>query len=287
MKRLRRLPVLIIYLGFTNFLVFILSIIILGGDGLNGKVEAGHYYLGNHGVYTQVIYPIYLLSRVWGILLFVSWPFVMIATLFSWAGNGSERDDNAMRVINLGRAFHIVEGFFSLLFDAWRRPDLEFFTRLTPAECVQELLTLPHWIARDSPHRKPLDLTWGGYHFELSRRDGDSVIGLHGRLYSTSHGTYIKAWYRLSTTTLLFFSIFVMFGMQLLMTGIAGLIAKVSGDSQFAVSEFSASIWPIWSRVSLVIGLLLLIALSRWWGRHRRRELARLVKEALTTSPGV
>ncbi len=62
MNRLRRLPELIVYLGMMNFLLFLLSSLLLGGDGLNGKVEADHYYLGNHGVYTEVIYPIYLLS---------------------------------------------------------------------------------------------------------------------------------------------------------------------------------------------------------------------------------
>jgi integral membrane sensor domain MASE1 len=61
------------------------------------------------------------------------------------------------------------------------------------------------------------------------------------------------------------------------------LVAKVSGTDPWVIAEFFTPIWPIWSRVSIVIGALLLVAFSGWWGRHRRRDLARLVKEALTT----
>ena len=46
---------LIVYLGMLNFVLSFLSVLLLGGDGLNGKVEAGHYYLGNHGVYIEIV----------------------------------------------------------------------------------------------------------------------------------------------------------------------------------------------------------------------------------------
>ncbi len=287
MKRLSRLPALIVYLGVMNFLLFIIFTLLLGGDGPNGKIEAGHYYLGSHGTYTEVMYPIYFFSRVQGILFFVSWPFVLVASLMLWGGVGSERDDEVMRAHCLGRAFDLAEGFFSLLFDAWRKPDLEIFTRLSPAACVQEILTLPDWIVRDTLKRRALNLTWGGNHFELSRGNwsawkGGAPIVLHGRLCSTSHGTYIKAWYRWSAESLLFFSVFAMFGVAFPLAAIEWLIVPALGISQSAAVEFFAPIWPIWSRLSFVIGLLLLIAFSGWWGRHRRRELALIVKENLT-----
>ncbi len=271
-----------------NFLLFFISSLLLGGDGLNGKIEAGHYYLGNHGDYTEVICPIYLLSRAQGILLFVSWPFVMVAALVSWTGVGSERNDDIMHAIYLGRAFDLVEGFFSLLFDSWRKPDLKLFTRLAPTACIQEILTLPDWIVRDALKRQTLNLTWGGHHFELSRYTwsawkGGAPIVLHGRLYSTSHGTYIKAWYRWSTMNLLFLSIFVTFGLMLLLSGFTWLVAEVLGINPTTIVDFLhlTSLWG-W-RLSVVIGLLLVIAISARLGRRRRRDLAHLVKEALTT----
>lgn len=289
MNRLRRLPELIVYLGLMNFLLFILSILLLGGDGLNGKVEAGHYYLGNHGEYTEVLLPIYLFSRLWGILLFVSWPFVIVAPIISWAGGGTERDDEAMRAVNLGSAYGLLEGFFSRLFDSWRRPDLEFFTRYTESECIKELILMPAWTITDSFSKEPLNLIWGGHNFELSRythrawRGLPTPLVLHGRFRSTPYGTYVKAWYRLPTMSLLFFSILSVLAIPYSIAGIFWLIATLVLRMDTATFvETIAPLGRIWAGAFLVIGLLLLIAISARLGRHRRRDLARLVKEALT-----
>jgi hypothetical protein len=289
MKRLRYLPHLIVYLGMLNFVLFFLSVILLGGDGLNGKVEAGLYYLGNHGAYTEVIYPVYLLSRLWGILFFVSFPLIMLAMILSWGVDYGDHNDSTDYVADLGKIYGFMEGFFSWLFDSWRKPDFECFTRLAQSECIQEVVTLPSWLVRDTLKKKAFNLFWGGQHFEVSLSSssfwtwrGVSLV-LHGHFQSTPHGTYVRAWYRWSTTNLLFLSIFAMFGLQFLLVGLEWLIVKVLGASQSAVVEFFSLIWPIWSKVSIVIGLLLFIAFSSWWGRHRRRELAHLVKEALIT----
>ena len=282
MNRLSRLPALIIYLSMLNCaLVFLFSS--LWGNSLFGKVEAGHYYLGNHGVYTEVVHPLYLLSWLQDILFLASLPVGLVALLIYWAGVGSERNDKAMHAIYLGRPFDLVEGLFSLLFDSWRKPDLKFFTPLTSAECLQKLLTLPGWIARDSYKKKPLDLTRGDRHFDISRylwadwNGWGTPIVLHGRLHATPHGTYLKAWYRLSSTNLLFFSIFAMVGLIDLLSGIEWLLVKIAGASQAAVVDFLGPVRPVWSRGSLVIGALLVILISR------HGDLARLVKEVLTT----
>jgi len=41
-------------LVFTNFITFIGADMYLGGDALNGYIQAGHYYLCAHGSCTQV-----------------------------------------------------------------------------------------------------------------------------------------------------------------------------------------------------------------------------------------
>lgn len=294
MKRLRYLPHLIVYLGILNFVLFFLFTFFLGGNALYGKVEAGRYYFGYQGAYVEVIYPIYLISWVQGILLLVSFPLIMLAAVFSWGANYGDHNNYTEYVANLGKIYGFVEGFFSRLFDSWRQPDLECFTRLTQTECIQEILALPSWLMRDTLKKKALNLMWGGQHFDASlsstsfwRWRGMVSLVLHGRFYSTPHGTYIKAWYRWSTVGLLFLSVFAMLGLQFSLAGIEWLIVKVLGVSQAAVVEFFSPIWPIWSKASIVIGILLLIWISNWWGRRRRRELAYLVKAALTTPSGV
>jgi hypothetical protein len=296
MKRLRYLPHLIVYLGMLNFMLFFLSILLFGGNALNGKAEAGHYFLGDHGYYVEVIYPVYLLNRLWSILTLVTWPLVILAGVAAWGVNHNSKNDDVLRLVNLGGAYGLLEGFCSWLFDAWRKPDLEFFTRLSEADCMAELIVMPTALESTAHHSKSLDFTWGGHHFELNQRawslfdpngSWDALTVLHGRFQSTPHGTYVKAWYRFSTFPLLLFSIFAMGVLAFPVFGLEWLVAKVIGTDPWIVAEFFTPIWPIWSRLSIVIGALLLIALSSWWGRRRRRDLARLLKEALTTQPGV
>jgi hypothetical protein len=40
--------------AWINLLVFIVIGILLGGDALNGYSKAGHYFLANHGKFTEV-----------------------------------------------------------------------------------------------------------------------------------------------------------------------------------------------------------------------------------------
>jgi len=290
-SNLRYLPHLVVYLGILNFILFFLSTLLVGGNALNGTVEAGRYFLGDHGYYVEVIYPVYLLNRLWSILTVVTWPLVIMAGVAAWGVDHNGPDNAPLRVVNLGNAFNLVEGFVSFAFDSWRKPDLEFFTRLTEPNCVTDLITMPPTVIDDNLQgKKLLDVTSGGHHFELGRRSWSlydtggtwmSFTVLHGRFQSTPHGTYVKAWYRFSTFPLLFLSIFAMGILAFPVFGLEWLVAKVIGTDPWIVAGFFTPIWPIWSRLSLVIGALLLVAFSGWWGRHSNRDLAHLVKNVL------
>ncbi len=195
-----------------------------------------------------------------------------------------------MRAVNLGSAYGLLEGFFSRLFDSWRKPDLEFFTRLTEPECIKKLILMPAWTTPDSFSKEPLNLTWGGHNFELSRyahrawRGLPSPLAFHGRFRSTPYGTYVRAWYRLPTMSLLFFSFLSVLAIPYSIAGIFWLIATLLLRMDTATYvETIAPIGRIWVGVFIGIGLLLLIAISAKLGRRRRRDLAHLVKEALTT----
>ena len=61
-------------LVFGGFLVF--SRLMGGGAD---HITDGKYFLANHGVYTEVSYPVYEIIRVWEILFFASIPIY-------WAG---------------------------------------------------------------------------------------------------------------------------------------------------------------------------------------------------------
>ncbi len=84
--------------------------------------------------------------------------------------------------------------------------------------------------------------------------------------------------------SLLFFSILSVLAIPFSIAGIFWLIATLLLRMDTATFvETIAPIGRIWVGVFMGIGLLLLIAISAKLGRHRRRDLAHLVKEALTT----
>jgi hypothetical protein len=53
---------LVIYLGLLNFISFLAIYFLIGGDAPNGKVENGHYYLDQHGTYTEVSHAVFIYS---------------------------------------------------------------------------------------------------------------------------------------------------------------------------------------------------------------------------------
>ena len=47
---------------WVNFAVFLAVNVSIGGDALNGKTAGGHYYLNNHGRYTEVSHAVFVYS---------------------------------------------------------------------------------------------------------------------------------------------------------------------------------------------------------------------------------
>ncbi len=88
-RNLIRLCHIFIIIGFLNFFAFVAGAYHLGGDALNGKIEAGHYYVfgvrseSGHKVYTEVSRRAYTYSRWHAITLFSSWPLMFVAGYIS------------------------------------------------------------------------------------------------------------------------------------------------------------------------------------------------------------
>ena len=72
----------IFYWGaIVNFALFVAATIILGGDALNGRIEDGHYFLGDHGQYTEVSPAIYWYSAIHAGTVLLTLPIVAIMAL--------------------------------------------------------------------------------------------------------------------------------------------------------------------------------------------------------------
>ena len=69
--------------GIVNFLAYCLMAAHLGGDAINGKMAAGHFYLANHGRYTEVSEAVFNYSRWHTYGVWVTHPLAFIAVYFS------------------------------------------------------------------------------------------------------------------------------------------------------------------------------------------------------------
>jgi hypothetical protein len=66
-----------IVVGFINFFWFLAESAALGGDGLNGYARDGHYYLANHGRYTEVSEAAWTWSRIHAVSVFFTHPLAL------------------------------------------------------------------------------------------------------------------------------------------------------------------------------------------------------------------
>lgn len=69
------------WIAILNFVVFVAIAVPLGGDALNGTARGGHYYLMQHGIYTEVSRPIFIYSAIHALSLFVTTPVGLVVGL--------------------------------------------------------------------------------------------------------------------------------------------------------------------------------------------------------------
>jgi hypothetical protein len=69
-------------IAIVNFLAFIIVAAFLGGDAVNGMMKDGHYYLAQHGRYTEVPRAVFDYSRHHVYSLIVTHPAGMAAAWY-------------------------------------------------------------------------------------------------------------------------------------------------------------------------------------------------------------
>lgn len=69
------------WIAILNFVVFVAIAVPLGGDALNGTAHDGHYYLMQHGTYTEVSRPVFIYSAFHTLSLLVTMPLGIAVAL--------------------------------------------------------------------------------------------------------------------------------------------------------------------------------------------------------------
>jgi hypothetical protein len=81
-ERLRQICNWIVAIAIVQFVVFVGTILAFGGDALTGRVDDGHWFLGNHGQYVEVTRGTWLASAIIGrTLVYGTFPLAVIAAV--------------------------------------------------------------------------------------------------------------------------------------------------------------------------------------------------------------
>ena|SRR5215510_5882365 len=109
MQKILRVIALI---AMLNFFAFLYGDLIIGGDAINGKIDGGKFFVGDHGKYTEVTEGVYRYSRFHTLSLFVTHPLGMVAGLISlWRKDPSITNNNKrLNYIFFGIAVAIMFG---------------------------------------------------------------------------------------------------------------------------------------------------------------------------------
>jgi hypothetical protein len=81
---MRRLTRVVSQLWIANFVVYVAVASWLGGDAVNGRAEAGHYFLAWHGHLTAVSRRMFEFSRWYTYILFVHFAVAFLLGVIQW-----------------------------------------------------------------------------------------------------------------------------------------------------------------------------------------------------------
>jgi hypothetical protein len=82
---------IVFIVAIVNFVAFLIGAAVLRGDAVNGKMEAGRYYVADHGKLTEVSKVAFTYSRFHCYTLWVTHPMAIICALGCYASKQSKR----------------------------------------------------------------------------------------------------------------------------------------------------------------------------------------------------
>ena len=170
----------------------------------------------------------------------------------------------------------ILNLFFWVIFDSWRKPSIELFTRMSVNEAVKTLVNACNEEIKiaEINNRNPITGYFGKSYFSLliwspTPFTKAAVIYntiLYGKMYEVKKGVFIRAWYRLPTVFFLFVTLW--FG------GFAGLLTGFLGLSKFAIISIGI--------VASLVCLLFLIWLGTMIAQKEKSEINLFLKNVFS-----
>jgi hypothetical protein len=310
-KTLHKACEVIFAIAIVNFLLFFVISLLIGGDGLNGKVENGHYFLGGGGQHTEVSYIVFTYSRFHALSVFITHPLAMLAAAVFWVTGGKVTWKAVTKTVKepprhpVLRALHIIESFlwrisdciegvFWVLLDSWRKPGVEFFTTFSRKECIVRLSEALDQEPSFYRLKKPVGGYLSGTHFYLLKQRQYNIfyrnsvlLTLFGKFVSTPHGTYVRAWHRFSSVNLLFFIVWLGMAITMITAVILGTMYPSPPFPLFGGAlPMTVAVCGIIPLI-IVTFALLLIWISSVAGKRRNADLAHFLRQVLANEIAV
>jgi hypothetical protein len=297
----------ICYIAILNFISFFIISILIGGDALNGEVQNGHYYLGGGGNHTEVVWLVFIYSKLHAFSVFITFPLAALAALVFWITGGKVDRKAVTRAIKkppnhpishilhiiglfFWRMFDFVEGIYWIMLDSWRKPNVEFFTSFSKEQCIvkvsEALDREPSFYGLTKPIGGRLYGTYfyllKGHPYNIIERNPVMLI-LSGKFVPTSHGTYIRAWHRFSTGIILF--LVVWFGMATFFITLFAMSTIYPSQSflLFGYTFPNAIVFYGVIPLAMSVSALMLIWISAQVGKRRNVDLAHFLRQVFAT----
>ena len=307
-KRIHKVCIVINWAAFLYLILFFLIALLAGEDALNGKVENGHFYLGRGERGTEVPYIVFMLSELYVTGLPIMFAIAVLTYLVDWVTGGwKEPLSLVTNEINqppngpLLSAFHkigllfwrgcdLIASITWVLFDSWRKPNVEFFTRLSREECIIGLSAAIHCEPSLYHIDRPVVGLVGGTHFCLTKhfypierprwrfRPAQTLV-LVGKLSPTKHGTYVRGWHRFASMSILQLTLYSGLALSVLSVPLAYHLDLASVELAGGLGANAALYVVIPPLVVAFLFLWLWIGVLE--GRARHSDLATLLQLVL------
>jgi hypothetical protein len=107
-RRVELIARIVFVIAVVNFATFAIVGLYLGGDALNGRSDNGHYFLMNHGKYTEVSSRVWHYSRIHAVSVMFTHPLAIIAMFPAFTRNVGRQKRSRAACKRTGRIIKLL-----------------------------------------------------------------------------------------------------------------------------------------------------------------------------------
>jgi hypothetical protein len=234
-------------------------------------------------------------SKIHVYSVFISFPLAIIVGILYWITGGEinrpksqakplRPTDSFFSVVrsSFWKIVDVIAGILWIVLDSWRKPDYEFFIRLSREECIGALQNATDDEPTVYELKKPLWGYFSGNHFSLQKwsytpffRDGGVRPIISGKFSFTSQGTYVRLWHRFTVCGIFFLTAWFGTALSVLSFFVASTQPQILTDAKLITLAYI--IVPVFYISMLFIS----IQVGSFFGKVNNRDIVKFIKDVL------